>query len=397
MLEILLWSMIIVILYSYAGYGIILFFYGRLAAIREGREDGAARSSFEPQVCLLVASFNEGPWIEKKIRNCLHLDYPPEKLSICWVTDGSDDNSVSLLKGHPRILHLHQAERRGKIAAVNRGMEYVDAEIVIFSDANSILSPQSVRIMIAHFQNPHVGCIAGEKRIQAQGQDEAASSGEGLYWRYESWIKKQESRIGSCMGAAGELFAIRRSLFNAVEEDTLIEDFVISMRIAMLGYTIDYCPQAYTAESASATIAEEFKRKTRIAAGNFQCLLRMPQLLNPVRHGLLAVQYISHKFLRSFIIPLLLAALLPINFSLLRESAFLPQYVYDALLALQILFYGLALIGKIFENRSVSSRIFFIPYYVVMMNVASIVGCYRYAAGKQSVKWEKALRKDGPC
>jgi len=389
--------MIIVILYSYIGYGIALFLYGRLAAVPESSEEGATSNCCEPHVCLLVASYNEGPWIEKKIRNCLQLDYPPEKLSICWVTDGSDDNSVSLLQGHPRILHLHQPERMGKIAAVNRGMAYIDAEIVIFSDANSMLAPQSVRSILGHFQNPHVGCVAGEKRIHAQGQDEAAASGEGLYWRYESWIKKQESRIGSCVGAAGELFAIRRSLFNDVEEDTLIEDFVISMRIAMRGYTIDYCPQAYTSESASATIAEEFKRKTRIAAGNFQSLVRIPQLLNPVRHGLLAVQYISHKFLRSFIIPFLLPALLPINFSLLRQSTFLPQYVYDGLLGLQILFYGLALIGKIFENRRVSSRFFFIAYYVVMMNVASIVGCYRYAAGKQSVKWEKALRKDGSC
>ena len=222
--------------------------------------------------------------------------------------------------------------------------------------------------------------------------NEAASAGEGTYWRYESRLKEAEARLGSCVGATGELFAVRTALFREAPEDTINDDFVISMGIALRGYRIQYAPEAFAMETASAGMGEEFKRKTRIAAGNLQSLLRMPGLLNPFRHGMLAFQYFSHKFLRSFVVPLCFAALIPMNLSLLPEGG--PVYVF--LFALQGLFYLAAGAGYLLRERPLPSRLFFVPFYVVVTNLSALVGCFRYATGRQTVLWKKAARKAAP-
>ncbi len=233
-----------------------------------------------------------------------------------------------------------------------------------------------------------VGCVSGEKRVSHLARDTAAAAGEGTYWRYESWLKKQESQISSCVSAAGELFAIRRELFRELEEDTLIDDFVISMGIALRGHRVLYVPEAYALETASISVTEEFKRKTRIAAGNLQAVLRMPNLLNPLKHGMLAFQYVSHKFLRSFVVPFCLVALIPVNLLVLPNLSL----VYSLAFLLQSLFYGIALAGYAMRESRLTPRLFFVPCYIVTMNLAAIAGVFRYLTGRQSVLWEKAAR-----
>jgi len=223
-----------------------------------------------------------------------------------------------------------------------------------------------------------------------EAEDTAAVSGESAYWHYESWIKKQEARIGSCIGATGELFAIRRELFRKQEEDTLVDDFFISMGIALEGYRIAYAVSAYAMETGSSSTHEEFKRKTRIAAGNLQAILRMPQLLNPFKHTLLTFQYVSHKFLRSFVVPICFAALIPINVLLLWKN----ELLYAPFLCLQALFYLLGGAGYILQDRKLPIRLFFVPYYIINMNLSAMVGCFKYFNGQQSVLWEKAIRKE---
>ncbi|NQY06762.1 MAG: glycosyltransferase family 2 protein, partial [Flavobacteriaceae bacterium] len=327
-----------------------------------------------------------------KIKNTASLSYPSEKLKVVWVTDGSDDGSPELLKTFQQVSLFHEDERKGKIHAINRVMPYIDSPIVIFSDANTLINKDGIKKIVAHFSNPKVGCVSGEKRILNKKSDAASGSGEGMYWRYESTLKKWDAQLYSAVGAAGELFAIRSVLFKAVPSDTILDDFIISLSIAKQGYTIAYEPQAYATETGSATIAEELKRKVRIAAGGIQSIVRMRSLLNFFHHPVLSFQYISHRVLRWTVTPLALFALIPINVYLAYQVNFTLTSIYSLLLLFQICFYCFVWIGKVLQNKKVKRKFIFIPYYFFIMNWSVILGIIRYLFFEQSVRWERAER-----
>lgn len=390
-LEISFWILVGIILYTYLGYGALVIVLGRVKDFFNKEQRVLCRSD-EPSVTLLVPAFNEEAWLKRKIENSLRLDYPRDKLKIIVVTDGSNDGSAEIAGRNPRIVHLHQAQRRGKMAAMNRAMKFVDSEIVVFSDANALLNREAVRELVSFFREPAVGCVCGEKRIDIKGRRAAAGAGEGIYWRFESLVKKWETRLGSCIGAAGELFAIRTRLYAELPDDTLTDDFVISLRIALEGYRIQYAPGAYAMETGSADINEEFKRKIRIGAGNLQSILRMPELLNPFRQGMLTIQYVSHKFLRSFVVPFCFMILIPLNLFLLINGGDLYLFLF----VLQVVFYLVAVAGFLLKKRRFANGLFFIPLYIVFMNVSSLIGIFRHLSGRQSVLWEKAKRSIVP-
>ncbi|HQK99944.1 MAG TPA: glycosyltransferase family 2 protein [Smithellaceae bacterium] len=377
------------VVYTYAGYGACMILFAavkdRLTRPHQTTDD----KGFEPTVTLIVAAFNEEAWLATKIENSLSLDYPQEKFTIVFVTDGSTDGFSDIIGRYPRIAHLHQNERRGKTAAMNRAMKSVDSQIVVFSDANAMLNREAIRKIVAGFRDARVGCVCGEKRLRKDDQAGAADAGEGFYWRYESRIKAAEARLGSCIGAAGELFAVRGDLFTEIPEDTILDDFTISLGMALRGYRVAYAADAYATETASADMAQEWKRKIRIAAGHVQFLIRMPELLNPFRQGLLAFQYLSHKFLRSFVTPVCFVLLFPLNLLLVTHKW--PLYVF--MLSLQGLFYLTAGAGYCLQKRRVPVRGFFLPLYVVMMNAAAWIGVFRYLQGRQTVLWDKARRQ----
>jgi cellulose synthase/poly-beta-1,6-N-acetylglucosamine synthase-like glycosyltransferase len=232
-----------------------------------------------------------------------------------------------------------------------------------------------------------VGCVSGEKRIFNAEEEAASAAGEGLYWKYESALKRWDAELYSAVGAAGELFAIRTELFNEVEPDTLLDDFIISLRVAMRGYKIDYDPDAYAIETASANVKEELKRKIRIAAGGIQSVVRLYPLLNIFKYGMLSFQYISHRVLRWTITPICLLLILGVNVILATSSTF-----FLVVLGLQILFYIFAIIGWILEDKKLKIKVFFIPYYFFIMNYAVYMGFGRYLKKSQSVNWERAKR-----
>ena len=385
-LEIIFWISILLIFYTYIGYGIVLYLLVLLKRIFKGRKMHT-ESDYEPEVTLLVAAYNEKDYVAQKVKNSQSLNYPPEKVHQVWVTDGSDDGTPNLLKEYPGITVLHQPERRGKIAAMNRAVEYVKTPIAIFSDANTDLGKESIQHIVSMFSNPEVGCVSGEKRIRQSDSEAAASAGEGLYWKYESTLKKWDAELYSVVGAAGELFAVRTELFQPVEPDTLLDDFMISLRIAMQGYTIQYNPEAYAIETASANVKEELKRKIRIAAGGIQSVVRLAPLLNIFKYGLLSFQYISHRVLRWTITPLMLLLALVTNALLLSTGG-----VYMYLLIAQGVFYSAALLGWYLENRKIKLKILFVPYYFFMMNYAVYLGFARYIKKQQNVNWERAKR-----
>lgn len=391
-LKILFWVLLFIIIYTYVGYGILLYAIIKIRRILKTGKQPLVDLSYEPEVTLFIAAYNEKDYVEAKMKNTLALDYPKDKLNIVWVTDGSDDGTPDLVKGYPNTTVHHLDARNGKIGAMNRGMDFVKTPIVIFSDANTNLGKESVRRIVNLFSNPKVGCVSGEKRITDKESDVASGAGEGIYWKYESTLKKWDAELYSVVGAAGELFAIRTELYRHVEKDTLLDDFIISLRVAQDGYTIQYDPEAYAIESASANVKEELKRKIRISAGGIQSVVRLRSLLNVFKYGTLSFQYISHRVLRWTLTPLCLLLLIPISFVLAFNEGLLEFGLYSVLFWLQMLFYVGALIGWFLENISIKVKLLFVPYYFFIMNLSVILGFFRYMKNSQSVNWERAKR-----
>ncbi len=392
-LKIIFWFLLFLIFYSYLGYGILLFIIIKLRRLFGLSKEYKGNPDYEPEVTLFVTAYNEKDFVAAKVKNSLELNYPQEKVKHVWVTDGSDDGTDSLLKEYEKVTLYHKPERAGKIAAMNRGMQFIDTPIVIFSDANTQLGKDSIKEIVNLFRNPKVGCVSGEKRIIGKSADAAAGAGEGIYWKYESTLKKWDAELYSVVGAAGELFAIRTELFREVEKDTLLDDFIISLRIAQQGYTTQYNPNAYAIETASADVKEELKRKIRISAGGIQSIIRLRSLLNPFKYGILSFQYISHRVLRWSVTPLALLLIFLINLILITRTVKFPDTgIYSLFFYGQVIFYITALTGWFLENRRIKVKIFFIPYYFFIMNLSVYLGFLRYIRGKQSVTWVRAKR-----
>ena len=391
-LKILFWTLLFIVFYTYVGYGILLYFLVKIRRIFKIGKKAKVDTSYEPEVTLFIAAYNEKDYVDAKMKNTLALDYPKDKLNIVWVTDGSDDGTPDLLRQYEGATVYHLDERNGKIGAMNRGMEFVKTPIVIFSDANTNLGKESIRRIVNLFSNPKVGCVSGEKRIMNKESDVASGAGEGIYWKYESTLKKWDAELYSVVGAAGELFAIRTDLYRHVEKDTILDDFIISLRVAQEGYTIQYDPEAYAIESASANVKEELKRKIRISAGGIQSVVRLSSLLNIFKYGTLSFQYISHRVLRWTLTPLCLVLLIPVLSVLAFNEGILDFGLYSTLFWLQLLFYAGALIGWFLENISIKIKLLFVPYYFFIMNLSVVLGFFRYMKKTQSVNWERAQR-----
>jgi len=392
-LVVLFWVCVALVLYTYIGYGLVLGLLVRFKRSFKSMLQQQATENVQPAVTFIVAAYNEADCIIEKLENSLQFDYPKDKIHYFFVTDGSDDGTPELLNNYSFTYDVnfnlfHQHERKGKIAAVNRTMPFVNTSITIYSDANTFVNKKMVQNIVRHYQNPQVGAVAGEKRIRLTEREQASSAGEGLYWKYESLLKKWDAELYSVVGAAGELFSIRTELYQPIPEDTIVEDFFLTMSIAARGYKVAYEPNAYASETGSASIAEELKRKIRIAAGGFQALQRLARLLNPFRYGVLTFQFISHRILRWTLAPLSLPILLIANIVLAWQIG----GWYNWLLAGQVLFYSLAILGFILEQRKLKLKAFFIPYYFCFMNYAVYRGFFRFLAGQQSVLWERAKR-----
>jgi cellulose synthase/poly-beta-1,6-N-acetylglucosamine synthase-like glycosyltransferase len=393
-LKILFWFLVFVVFYAYIGYGILLFIMVRLKRLFALKAKYTNDDTYEPEVTLFVAAFNEKDYVDAKVQNGFEMDYPSHKIKQVWVTDGSDDGTPEVLEKYKDqgVEVYHENKRGGKIGAMNRGMQFVKTPIVIFSDGNTVLGKESVQRIVNLFKNPKVGCVSGEKRIYNKEKDNAAGT-EGIYWKYESTLKKWDAELYSVVGAAGELFAVRTELFQEVEKDTLLDDFIISLRIAMQGYTIQYDPEAYAIETSSASVKEELKRKVRIAAGGIQSIIRLSPLLNIFKHGLLSFQYISHRVLRWTLAPVSLPLILLLNLWIALNYGITNfNNTYVLLFYAQIIFYILALLGWYLENKAIKIKLLFIPYYFFIMNLAVFLGIKRYFKGSQTVNWERAKR-----
>lgn len=386
------WICAFLVFYTYLGYGMLLWLLVRLKRIVSGKAERKALPADDaelPEVTFMVCAYNEQDVVDMKMKDIHQLDYPKDKLHITWVTDGSSDNTNERLKAYPDVNIIFSPERKGKTAALNHGLSLIKSEITVMTDANTMVNTGAIREIVRLMQDPKVACVAGEKRVMARHEGQTAAEGEGLYWKYESALKRMDSELYSAMGAAGELNAIRTTLYEPMPENALLDDFVMSMRMVDKGYKIAYTSDAYAKEYGSADLQEESKRKRRIAAGGLQSCWWLRKMMNPFRRPVVAFQFVSHRVLRWSITPFALMALIPLNVALVMMKA---DTIYTASWILQIVFYLTALCGYLMENKGHRSKLLYVPYYFLFMNMNVFAGIPYLYSHRGGGTWEKAKR-----
>jgi glycosyltransferase involved in cell wall biosynthesis len=376
--EILFWSAAGLILYVYAGYPLVLLLIRLLGG---ARRIGIAHT--HPPVTLIISAYNEAEVIGEKIRNSLALDYPADRLTVIVVSDASSDGTDAVVQayGDPRVQLLRMAERGGKTLGLNAAVQRATGEILVFSDANAMYLGDALLKLVRNFADAQVGAVVGESTYsEAQG---GADQDESLYWRYEVAIKGLESAIGSVVGGDGAIYAIRRSLYRPMKADAL-SDFVNPLQIVMSGHRCIYEPQARSVEKAAGDFAKEFRRKVRIVNRAWRALMAARSILNPLRYGLFSFEVASHKLLR-WLVPLFLVCCFIANAALLQR-----HWVYPLAFAAQAALYALALLGHLLRRRASLPRVIAVPYYFVMVNLASARGIIEAYLGKTYTTWTTA-------
>ena len=390
-LKVIFWICLAIVVYTYVGYGVLLYMLLGLKRLlgKPQKEPVLPDDDQLPNVTLMICAYNEEDIIGEKMENIRQIDYPANKFCIMWVTDGSNDHSNELLKEYPEVTLIYSPERRGKAAAMQHGLRENKAEYVVFTDANTMLNTNAIREIIRQFMKPNVSCVSGEKRVVARVNGQVAAEGEGLYWKYESTLKRWDSELYSAMGAAGELFAVRMSHYRAAPSNALLDDFMMSMLIVRDGHRIAYTSEAYAMEYGSADMHEESKRKRRIAAGGLQSIWWLRSLMNPFKYPMVSFLFVSHRVLRWSITPFALVALIPLNIALVLINA---GMVYTVIGILQALFYAATLTGWLQARTGHKSKLFYVPYYFMFMNVNVFRGINYLSTHHQSGAWEKAKR-----
>lgn len=340
-----------------------------------------------PLVSLVIPAYNEGSVIRAKLDNSLAVAYPREQLEIIVASDGSDDQTEPIVKEYTclGILLLAYKPRAGKISVLNRAIPQARGSIVVLCDANVMFDPEAIHRLIRHFADPKVGAVTGDVKIRSE--DAPFGESEGLYYRYERFIQLMESVLGSTVTVDGGMYAVRKSLFTPLPDDTILDDLVIGMRIAKQGYRVIYDPSAFASENATVDVGQEFRRKVRIVAGAVRELRRGSIIPRPCQFQLFW-SFVSHKLLR-WLVPWFLLTILTCNVAQLSMCGCSPFAL--VLLLSQITFYVCALIGTTQPNQPWPA-IINIPFYFCMVNAAALIGLLRGLLGVERVTWQKASR-----
>lgn len=379
-LSFLFWLLLLSVFYSYIGYALLVWV---LRTFRSRRRR-VVPAVFLP-LTIIIPCYNEEKVLRQKLENTRELRYPTGSLHVLVVDDGSDDDTQAILEQYPQVEVVRHAARRGKIAALNTALTRVHTPVVVFSDANSLLNPESLTCLVEHFADARIGAVAGEKKIaHTSGMGDA----EGWYWNYESYMKQLDAALYTVLGATGELFALRTELYQPLSEDVILDDLLLSMQVSLQGYAIAYEPRAYALEAPSATLRDEERRKVRIASGAFQFLRRVP-FRRMQAQPVLAFQFFSRRWLRWVVCPMAIPLLLVLNIVL---AVYGKSNLYDYLLAGQLLCYAAALIGWWLIRRNRSFALTTVPFYFLFMNYCMIKGWGEFRRGRQTVLWQKAER-----
>lgn len=377
MIESLFWISVAAILYTYAGYPILVWLLSRLRAHEVQRADIA------PRVSIVIACHNEQDKIERRIRNLLACDYPAGLMEIVIVSDGSTDFTAEVARRYAtnHVNLLAYESQRGKATALNVGVEIAGGEIIIFADARQSFEPAAIKQLVANFADPSVGATSGELLLDGGGSS-SVGEGVGLYWKYEKWIRKSESRAGSTIGATGAIYAIRRALWRPLPEATILDDVYTPMGIALAGHRVVFEEKARAHDMATDSAGREFARKVRTLTGNYQLCQLMPRLLVP--NNLLLVQFYSHKLMR-LVSPIFFLLLFATNLIIAASSSGAVQLFYQAAFGGQLIFYIGVLAGGYLLKRNRKVRLLNFAYVFSLMNAAALVGLVYFVLGKRNI------------
>jgi cellulose synthase/poly-beta-1,6-N-acetylglucosamine synthase-like glycosyltransferase len=379
-MDILFWCLVAIIAYTYAGYPMVALAVGTILRRRVRRGESPRES---PHVSVVVAAYDEADGIQDRIRNLLDSDYPKDRLEIVIASDGSTDRTVELASAFdPRQVRVLDLPRRGKAAALVTGAAHARGEILVFTDANTVFHRDALRALVSNFADPDVGGVAGHTTYLVGDTTESAGRGEGLYWRYDTWLKRLETMTGSVVSAHGGMHAMRRELFRGVEDPAVTDDFAISTSVVAQGKRLVFEPGALGFEQPMASTGSEFNRRVRLMTRGLRGILLRRELLNPLRTGFYAVAFASRKVLRR-VLPLTFPLLLIASLSLARESA---MYALFAMAQLFLVSAG-ALGWALRRTSAGKSPILYAPFFFLMANLASVTALWNVARGRRVERW----------
>lgn len=385
--EYVFWVSLLVVVYTYALYPVFLFVACALVQARRdltylrSRKDRRCpiqTSADLPPVSLIIPAYNEEARLSDKIANINRLDYPPDALEVIFVSDGSTDGTDSFLRSvkAPSLRTVFRPVRGGKASALNEGVACSSHDILVFSDAATLFEPDAIRHLVRHFAEPRVGVVCGALRFHASPESRAT---EGVYWGYESVLRLLEARLGATLTASGAIYAIRRKCYSTLPPDTLVEDLVIPLNARKLGYRVLYDPEAVGTDFAASTVAGEFTRRVRVATGSFRVLGQLTQLrLDPMT----AFAFVSHKVLR-WVLPFFLIAML------VSSGILLDRPLFQVVFGVQLLFYAWAGVGFLLRGRLQGIRYGLLPYYLLAIHLAYLVGFVRCLKGHTHTGWPR--------
>jgi poly-beta-1,6-N-acetyl-D-glucosamine synthase len=379
MVKTFFWISITSIVYTYMGYPAIVWLLARLSRRR------VTKAPVTPRVSVVIACHNEEKNIEGRIENILALDYPEELLEVIVVSDGSTDLTVEAARRavSSRARVFSYRDRMGKATALNIGVEIASGEIVVFADARQRFDRLALREIVANFNDDKVGAVSGELILNGHA-GAGVGEGVGLYWRYEKWIRKNESRCSSVIGATGAIYAIRREMWQPLPPMTILDDVYTPMRIALAGRRVIFEEKALAYDETSETASREFSRKVRTLTGNYQLCQLMPRLLFPTSS--LIFQFHSHKLMR-LLVPIFFLLLLAANLAIVAEPT--RSLFYEATLVAQLAFYCSVLAGGYLLRKNRKARLLNFAYVFSVMNAAALVSLFYFVLGKRNV-WARS-------
>ncbi len=391
MFGIIFWLSVALIIYVYAGYPLLVFLLGRFGK--------PLKRSYElqPTITLIFAAYNEEKVVGQKLKNCLALNYPRDKLQIIVADDGSTDATAEIVKeyANQKIELISFPQRRGKLHALNDAVRSARGEILLFSDADNFYPPNVLIETAKYFADPSVGAVSGGRDVIGASP---LGKAESLYWKYEEFIKINETKLGNCVGVAGDLLAVRKSLFTPPPAKIINDDFYMALSVIQKGYRVIYAPEARSSHPVAASEQGEIERRARMIAGRYQAMFLAWRLL-PFSNPIAVWQIISHKFLRP-LVPLAMIFALVANclalfvFPVSAEPAllFLGTPYGNVIFTGQAVFYLLAAVGKKYKPGGTFGYILYLPTFLVNSNLAALIGLYRYVGSRQTVLWSKSAR-----
>jgi cellulose synthase/poly-beta-1,6-N-acetylglucosamine synthase-like glycosyltransferase len=380
MIEGLFWASAAVILYTYFGYPLLIWLASLL------RSKPVAKAEFLARVSVVIACHNEAQNVAKKLSNLLDSDYPSDLLEVIVVSDGSTDSTAEVARqfGSPAVKVFRYSPRQGKAAALNLGVARASGEVIVFADARQQFDPAAIRALVSNFADPVVGVVSGELILQ---EANCGAVGPGLYWRYETLIRKSEGRAGSVMGATGAIYAIRRALWKPLPIGAILDDVYTPMQIAMSGYRVVFEERARAFDSVADSTHKEFRRKARTLAGNYQLCQLMPRLLVP--GSWLVLQFWSHKLFR-LAAPIFMLLLFASNSVLVFDGrGGAAGLLFSLSLAIQFLCLAGLAVAICLRRTNHRIRLLNLAYTFSLMNLAAIVGLIYFLTGKRNI-WERA-------